>query len=391
VDDNEYIDYVMGHGALILGHSHAEVVRAVQEQVAKGVHYGENHELEIEWAELIKSMIPSAEMVEFFACGNEANMMALRLGRLFTGRKKVLKFNHHFHGWCDQLTTPGAPGTIAEDNVINTVNIPHNDLGKLEKELAKREYAVLITEAGGAHMSGAIPLDIDFARAIPALASKYGTIWVLDEVVTGFRDYLSKERQGWQSLVGVKPDITTLGKCIGGGLTAGALVGRADILSLFNPGQGPQRIRHSGTWNANPVTAAAGVAACRLYQTGEPQQKAAQAAARLRREGNRVFQKLGISGRLYGRSIVHTYFGPIEYEPDDDTMPPCRNVPELEPAALALRHRLCLHLLHRGVATLEGRLFVCAMAHTDEDTDFAVKALADSLDAMVAEGTLKKS
>jgi len=391
VDGNEYIDYVMGHGALILGHSHPEIVRAVQEQAAKGFHYGENHELEIEWAELIKSMIPSAEMVEFFACGNEANMMALRLGRLFTGRKKVLKFNHHFHGWCDQLTTPGAPGTIPEDNIINTVNIPHNDLGRLEEELAKREYAVLITEAGGAHMSGAIPLDIDFARAIPALTRKYGTIWVLDEVVTGFRDYLSSEQQGWQSLVGVKPDLTTLGKCIAGGLPAGALVGRADILSLFNPRRDLPSIRHSGTWNGSPIIAAAGVAACRLYQTGKPQQKAAQAAARLRCEGNKVFQRLDISGRLYGRSIVHTYFGPIEYEPNDDTMPPCRNVPELEPEALALRHRLCLHLLHRGVATLEGRLFVCTMAHTDEDTDLAVKALADSLDAMVAEGTLKKS
>ena len=391
VDGNEYIDYVMAHGALILGHSHPEVVRAIQEQVAKGVHYGENHELEIEWAELIKSMIPSAEMVEFFACGNEANMMALRLGRLFTGRKKVLKFNHHFHGWCDQLTTPGAPGTIPEDNVINTVNIPHNDLGKLEEELAKREYAVLITEAGGALMGGMIPLDIDFVRAIPALARQYGTIWVLDEVVTGFRDYLSVDRQGWQSLIGVKPDLTALGKCVGGGLAAGALVGRADILNLFSPKRGAQRIRHTGTWNGNPITAAAGVAACRLYRTGEPQQKAAQAAAHLRRKGNQVFQERAISGRLYGRSIVHIYLGPIEYEPDDDTMPPCRNVPEIDPASLAIRHRLCLHLLHRGVATLEGRLFICSMAHNDEDIDFTVKALADSLDAMVAEGTLEKS
>ena len=391
VDGNEYIDYVMGHGALILGHSHPKIVQAVQEQVAKGLHYGENHELEIEWAELIKSMIPSAEMVEFFACGNEANMMALRLGRLLTGRKKVLKFNHHFHGWCDQLTTPGAPGTISEDNIVNTVNIPHNDLGKLEEELVKREYAVLITEAGGAHMGGAIPLDSDFARAIPALARKYGTIWVLDEVVTGFRDYLSNERQGWQSTIGVKPDLTSLGKCVAGGLAAGALVGRADIFSLFNPRRDLNRISHSGTWNGSPITAAAGVAACRLYQTGKPQHKAAQAAARLRREGNKVFQELGISGRLYGRSIVHTYFGPIEYEPDDDTMPPCINVPELEPETLALRQRLCLHMLHRGVATLEGRLFVCTMAHTEEDIDLTVKALADSLDAMVTEGTLKKS
>jgi glutamate-1-semialdehyde 2,1-aminomutase len=391
VDGNEYIDYVMAHGALILGHGHPDVVRAVQEQAAKGIHYGENHQLEIEWAELLRSMIPAAEMVEFFACGNEANMMALRLGRLFTGRKKVLKFDYHFHGWCDPLTVPNAPGTIPEDNVINTVNIPPHDLDRLEAELAKKEYAILITEAGGAHMAGAIPLDIDFVRAIPALAQRYGTIWVLDEVVTGFRDYRSGNEQGWQSVINVKPDLTTLGKCIGGGLAAGALAGRADIFDLFNPKRGTLRIRHTGTWNASPITAAAGIAACRLYQTGEPQQKAAQAAAILRQKGNQVFRERGISGRLYGRSIVHTYFGPVEYEPPDDTSPPCAQVPELDAAATALRHRLCLHLLQRGVATMEGKLFVLSMAHTEEDIDLTVRALADSLDAMVTEGTLDKA
>jgi glutamate-1-semialdehyde 2,1-aminomutase len=390
VDGNGYLDYVMAHGALILGHGHPKILQAIQDQAAKGIHYGENHQLEIEWAELLKSMIPSAEMVEFFACGNEANMMALRLGRLFTGRKKVLKFDYHFHGWCDSLTTPKAPGTIPEDNVINTVNIPPNDLDRLEAELAKKEYAVLITEGGGAHMAGAIPLDIDFVRAIPALAKQYGTIWVLDEVVTGFRDYRSGNEQGWQSLIGVKPDLTTLGKCISGGLAAGALVGRADILDLFSPRRGAQRIRHTGTWNASPITAAAGVAACRLYQTGEPQQKAAEVAAVLRKKGNQVFRERGVSGRLYSRSIVHTYLGPVEYEPADDTSPPCAQVPELDAAATALRHRLCLHLLQRGVATMEGKLFILSMAHTEEDVDLTVRALADSLDAMVAEGTLEK-
>lgn len=390
VDGNVYIDYVMGHGALILGHSHPIVVQAIQEQAAKGIHYGENHELEVEWAELIKSMMSSAELVEFFACGNEANMMALRLGRLFTSRKKVLKFNYHFHGWCDQLTVPGAPGTLPEDNVINTANIPPNDLNRLEAELAKREYAVLITEAGGAHMGGAIPLDIDFVQAIPALVHQYGTIWVLDEVVTGFRDYLSGNQQGWQSVIGVKPDLTTLGKCVSGGLPAGALVGRSDIMGLFSPKIGAQRIRHTGTWNGNPLAAAAGIAACRLYLNGEPQQKAAQMASLLRQKGNEVFRERGISGRLYGRSIVHIYLGPLEYEPSDNTLPPCRDVPELDLAATTLRHQLCLQLLDRGIATMEGKLFVLSMVHSEEDIDLTVKALADSLDAMIAEGSLEK-
>jgi len=104
VDGNEYIDYTMSHGALILGHSHPEVVHAVQEQMAKGTQYGSNHELEVEWAELIKSIMPSAERVRFLACGNEADAMAIRLGRIFTGRKKILKFEEHFHGWFDHGT-----------------------------------------------------------------------------------------------------------------------------------------------------------------------------------------------------------------------------------------------------------------------------------------------
>lgn len=392
VDGNEYIDYVMGHGALILGHSHPDVVKAVQEQVARGAHYGENHELEIEWAELIQSMVPSAEMVEFFACGNEANMMALRLCRLATGRKKVLKFQHHFHGWCDHLTAPGAPGTLPEDNIINTVNIPANDLEGVETELAKREYAVLITEGGGASMGGAIPLDVDFVRALPELAHQYGTIWVLDEVVTGFRDYKSGDCQCWQSLIGVKPDLTTVGKCIGGGLAVGALVGRTGLMEGLSPKKGAQRVSHTGTWNANPITAAAGVAACRLYRTAEPQRRAAEAATLLRQRGNQVLKERGINARLYGRNIIHLYLGPIDYEPPDDTLPPARDVARLmNKALLPLRHRLCLHLLQRGVATMEGRLFVMSAAHTEKDVNLTVQALADSLEAATAEVSLQEA
>ena len=148
VDGNEYIDYVLGHGALILGHSHPEVVRAVQEQMGKGVHYGENHALEIEWAELIKGMMPAMERVEFFSCGQEANMMAIRIARAFTGRKKVLRFVEGFHGWGDEVVAPASAGTVQGEVKV----IPMHDLECLEKELATREYAILFVEGGGAHM-----------------------------------------------------------------------------------------------------------------------------------------------------------------------------------------------------------------------------------------------
>jgi len=382
VDGNEYIDYVMGHGGLILGHSHPAVVQAVQEQMAKGVHYGENHELEVRWAELIKSMMPTAERAEFFSCGQEANMMAIRLSRIFTGRKKVLRFKENFHGWADELVHEGSAGIVADE--VNV--IPFNDLSRVEKELATKEYAALLTEGGGAYGAGRVHIDIDFVRALPELTRKYGTVWVLDEVVTGFREAPG----GWQSVVGVRPDLTILGKCVSGGLPAGALVGRADIMEALNPKGPPERlIVHSGTWNANPLVCSAGIAACELYRNGEPQKKARQLADYLRERGNGVLKEKGISGRLYSRTAIHLYLGPIHYEPSDDTMPPTKDITKImDPARLPIRARLCLHLLPRGTATMNGEMFILSAAHTEEDIDQTIQAFSDSLDAMIAEGTL---
>jgi len=385
VDGNEYIDYVMGHGALILGHSHPAVVQAVQQQMAKGVHYGENHELEVELAELIKSMMPVAERVAFFSCGQEANMMAIRLSRIFTGRKKVLRFEENFHGWADELVHEGSAGIVADE--VNV--IPFNDLHKVEEELATKEYAVLLTEGGGAFMSGRVPIDIDFARALPDLTKKYGTIWVLDEVVTSFRDAPG----GWQSVIGVRPDLTTLGKCVGGGLPVGAVSGRADIMESFNPKTPPeQRIPHTGTWNANPLLCAAGIAACKLYQSGQPQKKARQLADYFRERGNRVLKERDISGRLYNRTVVHLYLGPIDYEPSNETMPPARDIKKImDPTMEPIQTRLGLHLLQRGIATFGRGFYILSAAHTKEDIDKTIYAFSDSLDAMIAEGTLSQA
>jgi len=377
VDGNEYIDYVMGHGALILGHCHPDVVRAVQQQMAKGVHYGENHELEIEWAKLIQSMMPAMERIEFFPCGQEANMMAIRLSRIFTGRKKVLRFIENFHGWADEVVALETPGIAADAVTV----ISGHDLNRLEEVLATKEYAVLLLEGGGAHMAGQIPWDTDFVRALPGLTRKYGTVFVIDEVVTGFRDAPG----GWQSTIGVTPDLTTLGKTTGGGLSVGVVGGRADIMDMLKPKSPPQpSLRHSGTWNANPLTAAAGIAACKLYLGGEPQKKARELGARLREKGSQTLKERGISGRLYGRTIIHLYLGPIDYEPSDNTLPPTNNIQKLIAGAPAKR-KLCLHLLHRGVANMEGKLFVLSAVHTEEDINQTAEAFGASLDAMVAE------
>ena len=383
VDGNEYIDYVMGHGSLLLGHGHPAVVKAVQEQAAKGLHYGDNHELEVEWAELIQSMIPSAERVEFFACGQEANLMAIRLARVFTGKRKILRFVENFHGWADEVSVnPSSPGVVADKVTI----IPY-DLNRVDEELATGEYAILMTEAGGAHMDGQVPVDFDFVRALPGLAHKYGTVWHMDEVVTGFRDTPG----GFQSMIGLKPDLTSLGKVVAGGLGAGALVGRADIIEALSPkAPGNRRVMHSGTWNAIPLTCAAGVAALKLYQNGEPQKRANELAAYLREKGNQVFKEKGIDGWLYGRSVNHVYLGPFDFQPPDDIVPPTKDMDKIMGMATT-KVRLGHHLLHRGVSTMSARMFILSCVHTIEDIDKTTAALADSLEAMIEEGSISRS
>ena len=380
VDGNEYIDYVMGHGALILGHGHPAIVKAIQEQVVKGTHYGDNHELEVEWAELIKSMILSAERVEFFSCGQEANLLAIRLARVFTGRKKILRFVENFHGWADETAlTPSSPGIVAEYVKI----IPY-DLGKVEAELATGEYAILMTEGGGAHMYGQIPVDFDFIRALPGLARKYDTVWHMDEVVTGFRDAPG----GFQSLVGVKPDTSSFGKVVAGGLGAGVLVGRADIMeALSSKTPVNRRVVHTGTWNANPLTCAAGIACLKLCRDGKPQKKANELAVYLQEKGNQVFKGKGINGWLYGHNITHVYLGPFDFEPGNTT-PPTKDMSKIM-AELSTKTRLGHHLLQRNISTMAGRLFIFSCVHTIEDIDKTIKALGDSLDTMIEEGSIK--
>lgn len=383
VDGNEYIDYVMGHGSLVLGHSHPDVVRAIQEQAAKGIHYGDNHELEIKWAELIKAMMPGIDRVEFCASGQEANLLAVNISRIFTGRMKILRFDENFHGWAGEVCPPGTPGVINDQ----VTSIPMHDLSRVEKELATQKYAILMTEGGGAHMAGQVPWNEDFIRALSSITRKHGTVWLIDEVVTGFREAPG----GWQSVVGVTPDLTSMGKAIGGGLPVGALGGRMDIMDILKPKAAPQIfLQHTGSWNANPLTASAGIAACRHYIDGSVQDKVRKLGTSLREKGNEAIKDLKISARLYGRSIVHLYFGPIEFEPKDSTWPPAMDV-NLIAQDKAIKSRLMMQLYYRNIATLMARLFIISTAHTEEDINQTIKALHDSLEAMIEEGSLKRT
>lgn len=380
VDGNEYLDYVMGHGALILGHSHPAVVDAIQRQAALGLHYGDNHPLEVAWAERIRALVPAAERIEFFASGQEADMMAVRVARVATGRKRLLRFQHNYHGWADELVADGAPGAL--DDWVTT--IAANDLDLVEQQLAGREYAAVLIEGGGGRLSGRIPTSVQFFQALPSLAAKYGTVLILDEVVTGFREAPG----GWQSVVGITPDLTTMGKAASGGLPSGLLLGRADLMAHLSPASAPGNkvVAHGGTWNAVPLTCAAGIAACDLYVDGEPQRIANAMAALLREQANAMFRRRGFSARLYGRSVTHIYLGPIDRDTDGTAPPTADLAALLNPAVRPLHQRVDLHLLHRGVASLRGEAFVLSAAHTAADITLTVDALEESVAAVEARG-----
>jgi glutamate-1-semialdehyde 2,1-aminomutase len=305
IDGTELIDYTMGHGALLLGHAHPAVVEALREQVGNGTHYGAAHPLEVEWAEAITSLIPSAEKVRFTASGTEAVMLALRVARAATGRDRVVKLQDHFHGWSDVVSayldasgetqTPiGVPEALGELTHV----VPTDDPAALLAELASGDVAAVIMEASGAHY-GEIPLDSAYIAAARAACTATGTVLIFDEVVTGFR----VAPGGMQEVLGITPDVSVLGKVMAGGLPSGAVAGRADLLELL-----AATIAHAGTFNANPLSAVAGITTLRLAADGIPQRTAEDYAITLEDEWIAALAEAGIPGTIRRlASILHIF------------------------------------------------------------------------------------
>lgn len=302
VDGRELIDYTMGHGALLLGHAHPAVVAAVQSQVTRGTHYGAASPLEVEWAELITSMVSSAEEVRFTASGTEAVMLALRVARAATGRDVLVKLHEHFHGWYDAVSVDldsegrscGAPGV--SDALACQTRVAQPEPAAIKSALADTRAAALILEPSGAHY-GRIPMDPEVVRAARQACEDTGTLLILDEVVTGFRTAPG----GLQSLIGVRSDLSVFGKVMAGGLPGGAVAGRRDLMELL-----AGTIAHPGTFNANPLTAAAGIATLKLVADGAQQRAADGYARTLEEEWRATLEASGVSGRIWRlSSIVH--------------------------------------------------------------------------------------
>jgi glutamate-1-semialdehyde 2,1-aminomutase len=307
VDGNEYIDYWSGHGALLLGHAPDEVVKAVCEQVALGSHPGGCHRKEVEWARLVTEMVPSAKKVRFTSSGTEATLMCIRLARIFTGKSKVIKFAGHFHGWHDQLylgvnppyevPSPGIPDGIEKTTIV----LPPNDRNAVEKTLGSDDdIACVIIEPTGASF-GSIPTGGDFLRYLREVTNRYGVLLIFDEVVTGFR----VSPGGAQEYYGVLPDLTALAKVLAGGFPGGAVAGRDDIMELLEVRDDREwmlkkKMPHLGTYNANPVSAAAGIATLKIVRSGEPCRVATARGTMLRKGMNEIIDRYGLNWCVYG-------------------------------------------------------------------------------------------
>ncbi|HET6522494.1 MAG TPA: aminotransferase class III-fold pyridoxal phosphate-dependent enzyme [Geminicoccaceae bacterium] len=398
VDGNRYIDYFGGHGALLLGHGHPEVVAAMREQAGRGTHFGSNHPLEVRWAQAIRRLMPSAERVRFTASGTEATHMAIRLARAFTGRHRILRFRGNFHGWHDHMTsgynshfdgtpTPGVLAGVAE----NVVLADQNDREGLRRILAEHgdEIAAAILEPTGGSW-GMIPIDPEFLVELRRLTTARGVLLIFDEVITGFR----VSPGGAQVAYDIRPDLTTLAKIVAGGAPGGAVVGRKDVLDgldfAASRASGREKIDHPGTFNANPVSAAAGVTALTIIAESDACERASASGAYIRRALNEMFEAERVPWSAYGVSSMFYVFlnpegrriRPTAFDPS--ALPHAELTAKPQPRLQRLRLALMINGVDIG-GTGGGMI---SATHGRADLDETVEAFRDAVMLLRREGLL---
>ena len=401
IDGNEYVDYYGGHGALLLGHQHPEVVAATQAELRKGMHFAAGHELMLEWGHLIQDMIPSAERIRFTSSGTEATHLAIRLARASTGKGKIVRFVSHFHGWHDHVAfgvkehldgTPTA-GVLA-DVAANVILVKPNDVAAVAGLLASRnDVAAVMIEPIGAS-SGAIPTSPAVLRELREVTRKHGVLLIFDEVVTGFR----VAPGGVQALHGVTPDITTMAKIVAGGMPGGAVGGRKDILDWLDydaaPAAGHERIAHEGTHNAHPVSAAAGIATLKIIRDTDACARASAIAAKVRAGMNEVLEEEGVPWAVYG---VHSFFN-FFTNPENRKIRPTTFDADAVPVEWfktdkreKLLGKMRLAMLVHGIDLKGWRGGIVSSAHTQADVDLTLAAWQKSLRALKQEGDLPQA
>lgn len=376
-DGNRLIDYYCGMGAMVLGHTPQAVQQAVKDQVGKGILYAGQSEVEFEAARILCERIPSAQRIRFGSSGSEVAQAAFRLARAATGKRIILKFEGHYHGWFDNILWSTAPGENAAGPAEAPVKVAGsvgqdpaagdgldvlgwNDLAALEARLARGDVAGVIMEPAMCNQ-GAIAPASGYLEGTLAACREHGAILIFDEVITGFR----LGREGAQKRFGVTPDLSIFAKAIANGFPVAALVGRAELLDLFATGG----VLHGGTFNAQPVTMAAMVATQKAL-TPELYEGWSKRGVRLRDGLRDILKDAGIKAQVTGFELMfHVGFG---------LDAPARNYRDLLKADKAKYVKFAFALLQRGVRVLERGAWFVSAAHDDAAIDATLAAAKEA-------------
>jgi len=374
VDGNRLIDYYCGMGAMVLGHNPAGVRQAVKEQVDRGILFAGQAPVEFEAARIICERIPSAERIRFGSSGSEVAQAAMRLARAVTGRRKIVKFEGHYHGWFDNILWSTAPALNAggpEDAPVPVGGskgqdpseaeglsiLGWNDLAAVEARLAKGDVAAVLMEAAMCNQ-GAIAPAQGYLEGVQAACRKHGALLIFDEVITGFR----LGRGGAQERFGVTPDISIFAKAIANGFPVAAIVGRADLIDLFATGG----VLHGGTFNAQPVAMAAMIGTQNAL-TPEHYERSSVYGVRLRDGIRDILKEAGIKAQVTGFELMfHVAFGLDE---------PARNYRDMARSDKKGYSLFSLALLQRGVRVLERGAWFVSSEHNDDVVDQTLEAV----------------
>jgi glutamate-1-semialdehyde 2,1-aminomutase len=376
IDGNEYIDYYLGMGAMLLGHSPSSVIKATRAQLDKSILVAGQTDLEYEGAELLTKLVPSAELVRFASSGTEAIQAALRIARAHTGRMKIVKFEGHYHGWTDNTFISVAPdiskagninspvpiaGGMGQELTENTVVLSWNDKDSLTKLLKQRQVAAVITEPIMFNNGGIMP-SAGYLELLRKITKETGTILIFDEVITGFR----VSSGGAQKLLAITPDLTILGKALANGFPVAAVVGKRELFDLVISG----KVLHGGTYNSQSVSMAATVATLKEIRSGEPYKKINALAKILKSGLKEELDKSKIPHEIVGYSAVFQVRfceeTPIDYRNDQKTNK-------------ALYQKFAGLMLESGIRILPRGTWFLSSAHTKSQIEVTLKAVKMNL------------
>ncbi|MGV8058609.1 MAG: glutamate-1-semialdehyde 2,1-aminomutase [Smithellaceae bacterium] len=376
----EYIDFVLSWGPMILGHAHPDVIDAICNTAQKGTSFGAPTEAETQMAQLITSAIPSMELMRMTSSGTEATMTAIRLARGYTGRNLIIKFDGCYHGHADSLLVkagsglatlgiPGSPG-IPEKLAELTISLPYNDIEAVHKTVERygSQLAAIIVEPVAGNM-GVVEPKNGFLAKLREITTKHGIVLIFDEVITGFRFTFG----GYQNLIGIKPDLTCLGKIIGGGLPVGVLGGKKEIMEKIAP---LGDVYQAGTLSGNPLAVNAGLATLQLLQAkAESYNELNGKAEQLCRDMEKIFSAKGVPvciNRFHSMFTLFFQTGPVD------------NFLDAKKSDINLFAKFFHGMIAKGIwlAPSQFEANFISFAHTDADIAFSLNACADTLKSL---------